>query len=116
MKTDKNSRTHDQGLSAQNDERAVSDIINSRKNGFPIRNCRQLRRAIAEGCYEFRLLLTGKFYSRKFITTNDRGRFCVLNYIDDSIQILTGRELYTRSNIGNAMRNGAFIAEEQSHV
>jgi hypothetical protein len=77
-----------------------------------IRNCRQLRRAIAEGCYEFRLLLCGgAAFSSKHITTDVRGRFRVFNYIDDSVQRLSGRQLYTESNIGNAMENGAFVKE-----
>ena len=78
-----------------------------------IRNCRQLRRAIADGCCDFCLLLCGgAAFSRKFISLEDDGRFYVENWIDDSIQTLTGRQLYTESNIGNAMRSGAFVKEE----
>ena len=75
-----------------------------------IRNCRQLRRAIAGGCNDFCLLLCGGVaFSRKFISLEDDDRFYVENWIDDSIQTLTGRELYTQSNIGSAMRNGTFV-------
>lgn len=79
-----------------------------------IRNCRQLRRAIAlaDGCGDFRLLLCGGAFSRKCISLEDDGRFHVENWIDDSVQTLTGRELYTQSNIGDAMRNGAFVTED----
>jgi hypothetical protein len=81
-----------------------------------IRNPKELRQAIAEGCYEFRLLLMGgACFSRKHITTDDRGRFHIFNYIDDSEQELTARELYTQSNIGEAMQKGAFVREGQGH-
>ena len=105
MKTDKNSRTHDQGLSAQNDERAVSDITTAK----PIRNCRQLRQVIAQGITDFRLLLAGGALSSKLITLENDNLFRVENWIDDSIQILNGRQLYTESNIGRAMQQGAFV-------
>ena len=78
-----------------------------------IRNCKELRRAIAEGCYEYRLLLCGgAAFSSKHITTDGRGRFRVFNYIDDSVQTLSGKKLYTETNIGNAMENGAFVKEK----
>ena len=78
-----------------------------------IRNCRQLRRAIGEGCNHFCLLLCGgAAFSRKSISLEEDGRFYVENWIDDSIQTLTGIQLYTESNIGNAMRSGAFVKEE----
>jgi len=77
-------------------------------------NCRELRRAIAEGRHEFRLLLLGGVcFSRKHITIDDRGRFRVAHYIDDGIETLTGRELYTQAGIGEAMRNRSFIVEGQ---
>lgn len=86
-----------------------SDDTNCRR----VRNCKELRRAIAEGCHEFRLLLCGgAAFSRKHITTDERGRFRVFNYIDDSVQTLSGKKLYTESNIGYAMENGAFMKEE----
>ena len=89
----------------------------AKKTNLPerIRNCRELRRAIAlaDGCGDFCLLLCGgAAFSRKCISLEDDGRFRVENWIDDSVQTLTGRELYTQSNIGNAMRNGAFVKEE----
>lgn len=81
-----------------------------------IRNCRALRQAIAQGCHEFRLFLAGGvFMSRKYITLDRRNRFRVENHIDDTVQMLTGRQLYTRSNIGRAMQRGAFVTEGQSH-
>jgi hypothetical protein len=78
-----------------------------------IRNCQQLRRAIAEGCNDFCLLLCGgAAFSSKHITTDGRGRFRVFNYIDDSVQTLSGKKLYTETNIGNAMEKGAFVKEK----
>ena len=124
MKTDKNSRTLDQGLSAQNDEPAVSDIntraaqkvpaldyIRRPANTLPrqIRNCRQLRQVIAQGVTDFRLMLAGGVFSSKIITLGNDCRFKVENWIDDSIQMLTGHQLYTHSNIGRAMQQGAFV-------
>jgi hypothetical protein len=109
-KTDKNSNATRSGAQSKI-ELLPTDTNLSRV----IHNCRQLRRAIAGGCHEFRLLLMGGAYSRKHITTDRKGCFRVVNCIDDSVQKLTGRELFTQSNIGRAMRNAAFIAEGQNH-
>lgn len=80
-----------------------------------IRNCRQLRQAIKNGAIEFLLLLTGGACSRKLISLEEDNRFRVFNYIDDSTQTLTGKQLYTRSNIGRAMRQGTLVTEGESH-
>jgi hypothetical protein len=113
MKTHKNSRasTREGHLSKSELERAVPTTNTPQV----IRNCQQLRRAIAEGFIEFRLLLMGGAYSRKTITKASGGRFRVLNHIDGSRQVLTEAELYRQSNIGQAMTNGAFIKEGKSH-
>lgn len=74
-----------------------------------IKNVRELRKAIAGGQHEFRILLQGGLYSWKTITPC-AGRFDVVNHIDETLQRLTGRQLYTRSNIGEAMRSGTFVA------
>lgn len=95
--------------------REEESIVLSFDTTGKIRNCRQLRQAIAKGYIGFRLVLIGGGYSRKTITINRKGRFRVVNHIDDSIQKLTGRELYTKSNIGKAMRNLAFVAEGQGN-
>lgn len=76
-----------------------------------IKNVKALREAIAAGQRGFRILLNGGIYSRKTITESAGGRFHIVNHIDESVQKLTGRQLYTRSNIGEAMRLGAFVAE-----
>lgn len=77
-----------------------------------IKNVKALRQALATGQREFRLLLSGGLVcSRKTITPCTDGRFKIVNHIDDSVQRLTGRQLYTRSNIGESMRLGGFWAE-----
>jgi len=48
-------------------------------------------------------------YSRKTMRLLSDGRFRVVNHIDESVQRLTGRQLYTESNIGRAMKQGAFV-------
>jgi hypothetical protein len=119
MKTDKNSNEHTtKGLCPNPmSQRVPSTTGASNANRHPlISNCRQLRQAIAAGCFEFRILLCGSFYSRKHITLDGRKRFHVFNYIDDTQQRLTCKELFTRSNIGKAMRNGSLVVEGQSHV
>ncbi|HZM02201.1 MAG TPA: hypothetical protein VFC44_04180 [Candidatus Saccharimonadales bacterium] len=77
-----------------------------------IRNTRQLRRTVSLGQNEFKLLLAGGLiYSSKTITLSPNGRFKVVNHIDDTVQRLTGRQFYTKSqsNIGQAMKLGVFI-------
>ena len=74
-----------------------------------IRNPRQLRRAIAQGHHEFRILLLYGVYSGKTIHLSANGRFIVDNHIDGAEQRLTSEQLYTESNIGQAMERGAFI-------
>jgi hypothetical protein len=77
-----------------------------------IHNTRQLRRAIARGQYDYAILLAGgAVRSSKNIETDGEGRFTVWNLIDDTQQFLTGRELYTQSNLGEARRKGAFIED-----
>ena len=76
-----------------------------------IRNTPALRQAIAGGQHEFRLLLNGGAFSRKTIALRPDGRFRIENHIDGSVQNLTGRQLYTESNIGEGMRFGALVAE-----
>jgi hypothetical protein len=77
----------------------------------PIKNTRELRRALAAGHHDFRLRLRGGLCSRKTITLSPDGRFQVENHIDGSEQTLSGRQLYSESNIGKAMKHGAFVPE-----
>ena len=76
-----------------------------------IKNVRALRQALANGQREFRVHLRGRVFSRKCIKPCTDGRFRILNCIDGSVQKLTGRELYTRSIIGEAMQKNAFTEE-----
>jgi hypothetical protein len=76
----------------------------------PINNTRALRQAIAQGHHDFRLCLRGGVFSRKTISVCADGRFQVVNHIDDTEQKLTGRQLYTQSNIGSGMRLQALLA------
>jgi hypothetical protein len=78
---------------------------------LPIKNAKALRRAISGGSRNFRLYLNGGAFSRKTITVRTDGRFRVVNHIDDSVQTLSGRQLYTRSNIGKGMKFNSFSAE-----
>jgi hypothetical protein len=73
-----------------------------------IQNVRALRRALASGQREFKVHLRGGVFSRKRIRPCADGRFQILNYIDESVQKLTGKQLYTRSIIGEAMQKKAF--------
>ena len=77
-----------------------------------IKNVKELRESLKRGKCEFMLSLAGGCaFSRKTIFLEPDGRFEVLNGIDDSVQKLTGREIYTQSNIGRGMRCGAFWEE-----
>ena len=77
-----------------------------------ITSSRELRRAIAGGQREYRLHLNYGAFTRQNIDLLPDGRFLVYNYIDDSFQKLSGRELYTMSNIGEAMRKRSFVCDE----
>jgi hypothetical protein len=76
-----------------------------------IKNVRALRQALASGQREFRIYLSGGVFSRKYITPCIDGRFEIINYIDDSTQQLTAKQLHTESNIGKAMKMHAFTTE-----
>ena len=77
-----------------------------------INNVRELRESLKTGTCEFRLCLNGGAFSRKTIFLCEDGTFSVFNGIDGSTSNLTGRQLYTESNIGEGMRLGALLAEE----
>jgi hypothetical protein len=81
----------------------------------PIKNASELRTAIAEGRYRFRICLIFGLFSRKTITLADDGRFDVFSHFGGSFKRLTEAELFTKSNIGEAMRQGAFGAEVPNH-
>jgi hypothetical protein len=78
-------------------------------NTRQIKNPPQLRRVIENGRHEFCLCLAGGLVSRKTIVMMHNGRFRIVNHIDESVQTLSQEQLYTHSNIGEAMRIGAFV-------
>jgi hypothetical protein len=78
-----------------------------------IKNTTELREAIINGQNMFALALKFGMYSRKTIEIRPNGRFRVIHHIDGSKQSLTGRQLYTRSNIGKGMKMGALFPMPQ---
>jgi hypothetical protein len=77
-----------------------------------INNVKVLREALAKGQREFKIhLCGGAAYSSKHIAPCADGRFAIVNYIDGNTQQLTAKELSTLSNIGNAMKQNAFMTE-----
>ena len=73
----------------------------------------ELNAALNEGCTDF-VMTNGIARSSKFITYGDNdGEYEIINLIDDSRQILKEARLFDPawSNIGTAMKNGAFFCE-----
>ena len=68
------------------------------------------------GQHSFALALKCGMYSRKTIKIRSDGRFRVFNHIDWSAESLTGRQLYTHSNIGEGMKKGALFPIPTSSV
>jgi len=81
-----------------------------------IKNTAELRKAIMNGQHSFALALKCGMYSRKTIEIRSNGRFRVTNHIDNSKQSLTGRQLYTQSNIGKGMEMGALFPIPASSI
>jgi len=74
-----------------------------------IKTIGHLRRTIASGHQDFRLYLQGGLFSRKTITLAARGRFHIVNHIDESIQTLSEKQLSTASNVGKAIQKGSLV-------
>ena len=71
-----------------------------------------LRELIKSGRNNFFILLAGGLVvSRKTIRVKKDDRFAIVNHIDDTTEVLTEAELFTASNIGEAITKGAFVAE-----
>lgn len=72
-----------------------------------------LRKLIAQGKSDYRIVLSGGVFSRKFIQVNKRGEFVVLNSIDDSTQVLNDEQMMDReyTNIGHACALSSLICE-----
>lgn len=74
-----------------------------------INNIEELKNAIDKENYEFFISLAGGMLrSSKTITITEKGKFEILNEIDSTIEILTEKQLWTKSNIGKALDSGAF--------
>ena len=73
----------------------------------------QLKGYLSKRGAEFFILLSGGVRSTKHITPTARGKFRVMNYIDNTDQIVSQKQLFdeTLTNIGRAMEAGAFYCE-----
>lgn len=75
----------------------------------PVKGLADLKARVAAGGHDFGIMLAGGMaYSRKTIKTA-KGRWVVKNHIDDTRQTLTDGELWTESNIGEALDKGALV-------
>lgn len=76
-----------------------------------ITNIEDLNRALDEEHNDF-VMTNGLLRSSKWITYGERdGEYEILNLIDDTYDFLTEDQLMNESNIGQAMKNGAFFCE-----
>ncbi len=77
-----------------------------------VQSVAHLRALIKAGTHTYALMFCGGgVFSRKTIRATRNGKFRIINHIDDSKATLTEAELYTESNIGEAITKGAFFAE-----
>lgn len=69
-----------------------------------------LRERTSQHHHDFAILLgSGSAYSRKTIHHRN-GHWAITNHIDETTQTLTDDELWTASNIGQALDQGALVA------
>ena len=77
-----------------------------------VQSVAHLRELIKDGTHGYALVLGGGVaFSRKTIRTMRGGKFRIFNHIDDSKITLTEAELFTVSNIGEAITKGAFFVK-----
>ena len=77
-----------------------------------VKDVKHLRELIKAERYSYFIALAGGLVrSSKDIELTKNGKFKIINYVDDSKQTLTEKELYTHSNIGEAIDKHAFIVE-----
>lgn len=76
-----------------------------------VKSVSHLETIIRAGRNDYYILLNYNLISRKKMNKTKNGRFRIYNWIDGTEQILTERELFSESNIGEAIQKGAFIAE-----
>lgn len=77
-----------------------------------VTSVKQLEELVDQGCYDYTVKLNYGCRSSKFINRADDNKFYVFNLIDDSEHYLTADELEdeNKTNIGKAIRQGAFFA------
>ncbi len=76
-----------------------------------VQSVAHLRILIKAGTHSYALALNYGLFSRKTICATRDGKFRIINHIDDSKATLTEAELYTESNIGEAITKGAFFVK-----
>ena len=79
-----------------------------------IKTIAQLKELTTKGGLECFILLNGGLKSSKYISYNQKEKtFYVFNYIDDSEDVLTERQIFDSacSNIGEALEKGALIMD-----
>ena len=88
------------------------------KNGLRfVKDLRDLKKLIADGYHEYRIALggtAGAIFSRKEIDFDPKAKkFYIINFIDDSEQILNQKQLFSGgySNIGKALRLNSLIVD-----
>ena len=78
-----------------------------------VKDITHLRELIKQGEEEYCILLNFGIRSSKTIKIQKNGRFWIYNFIDDTLEHLTEKELWTKSNIGRAIDTGCFICKEE---
>jgi len=77
-----------------------------------VKGLKDLKNLLAEGYYEYLITLQGRLISRKNIEFNPKNKkFYIINWIDDSEQKLTQKQLMLKSytNIGYALKKKALL-------
>jgi hypothetical protein len=85
----------------------MNHILKSTK----VQSVAHLRALIKAGTHSYALALNHGLFSRKTIRATHDGRSRIINHIDDSKETLTEAELYTASNIGEAITKGALVVK-----
>ncbi len=79
-----------------------------------ILSTQHLKELVKNNSIECYILINGGLKSSKLIDYDDqKNRFIIYNYIDDTTQRLTEKQLYNESlsNIGKAIKYGALIMD-----
>ena len=77
-----------------------------------VQNLRELKTLLRRGKRDFAIALGGRLVSRKHITRDADGSYSVFHGIDGSTEhVMTLDGLLRNTNIGRALRHGAFYVE-----